>query len=74
MACRVSLYWVPQAAMASKMGLRLFPGAAGENPNALYACLNQGEACAPSRIVAQSILLDGDIAQTLQDLMRVELR
>lgn len=40
------------------------------NPKATYACLNLGQAAAPPAIKSQSILLDGDIGETLQALAR----
>lgn len=39
------------------------------NELATYACLNLGEAVAPKEIASRSILVDGDIAQTLRDLV-----
>lgn len=38
------------------------------NPNAVYACVNLGEASSPDEIAAQSILIDGDIARVLDEL------
>jgi len=38
------------------------------NPEAVYACLNYGEAYAPREIVKRSICLDGDIAEALRKL------
>lgn len=38
------------------------------NPNAVYACVNLGEASCPDEIAAQSILIDGDIAKVLDEL------
>ncbi len=35
------------------------------NPNAVYACVNQGEAYAPREIGARSVCVDGDIAEVL---------
>ena len=40
------------------------------NPRAVYACLNLGQTAAPPAIQSQSILLDGDIGETLQALAR----
>ena len=40
------------------------------NPEATYACLNFGEAIAPREIARQSILINGDIDETLDDLLR----
>ena len=40
------------------------------NPKATYACLNLGQTAAPPAIQSQSILLDGDIGETLQALAR----
>lgn len=39
-----------------------------DNRNATYACINLGEATAPEPIASQSILIDGDIAQILDQL------
>ncbi|MBP5579235.1 MAG: Sir2 silent information regulator family NAD-dependent deacetylase [Ruminococcus sp.] len=36
-----------------------------QNPKAIYACLNYGEAYAPDEIVKQSILINGDIHEAL---------
>ena len=38
------------------------------NPNAIYACLNYGEAYCPKQIEEQSICLNGDIGETLQKI------
>ncbi|MBO6242781.1 MAG: hypothetical protein J6O61_18435 [Butyrivibrio sp.] len=40
-----------------------------ENPNAVYACINYGEAQCPSDIRDRSICIDGDIGQALDELM-----
>ena len=40
-----------------------------ENPNAVYACINYGEAQCPSDIRDRSICIDGDIGQVLDELM-----
>lgn len=40
------------------------------NPEAMYACLNYGEAYCPSQIEAQAICIDGDIDETLQILQQ----
>ena len=39
-----------------------------ENANAVYACINMGEAVAPQEIMDRSILLDEDIAKCVEDL------
>lgn len=39
-----------------------------KNPNAIYACVNLGEADAPSEIWKQSICIDGDIEEILSRL------
>ena len=39
-----------------------------KNPNAIYACINSGEAVAPSEIAKQSICINKDISKVLQDL------
>ncbi len=38
------------------------------NPNATYACINQGQAACPQGIEARSICMDADIGQSLQAL------
>ncbi len=39
-----------------------------KNSNAVYACINRGEAYCPREIANQSICIDGDIAETLRAL------
>ncbi len=39
-----------------------------KNPNAVYSCLNFGEAYAPDEIAKQSILIGGDIREVLKKL------
>ena len=39
-----------------------------KNPNATYACINQGQAVCPQEIETQSICMDADIGQVLQSL------
>ena len=39
-----------------------------KNPNAVYACLNFGEAYSPDEIAEQSILINGDIREVLNNL------
>ena len=39
-----------------------------QNPNAVYACLNNGEAYAPSEIANQSICIDADIRDVLSQM------
>lgn len=41
---------------------------AAQNPDAVYACINYGEAFTLDSIAAQSICLDADIAQVMRDL------
>lgn len=41
-----------------------------ENPKAVYACVNFGEAGCPKEIEAQSILINEDIAKVVDKLMR----
>ena len=36
-----------------------------DNPNAIYACLNYGEAACPEEISDRSICIDGDIGEVL---------
>lgn len=39
-----------------------------ENPKAIYACVNLGEAYAPKEIEERSVCIDGDIGETLEFL------
>ena len=39
-----------------------------ENPKAVYACINYGEACAPAEIRERSICINGDIGKVLGQL------
>ena len=39
-----------------------------ENPKAIYACINLGEAGAPREIASRSICIDGDIGEVLKKL------
>ncbi|WP_219718866.1 hypothetical protein [Massilicoli timonensis] len=39
-----------------------------QNPKAVYACVNQGEAFAPKEIEERSICIDGDIGEVLECL------
>lgn len=39
-----------------------------ENPNAVYACVNRGQAFASRELVGRSICLDGDIAAAVEGL------
>ena len=39
-----------------------------KNPNAIYACINQGQAVCPQEIKKQSICMDADIGQILHSL------
>ncbi len=41
-----------------------------KNPNATYACLNFGEAVAPTEIKSRSICLDGDTGEALKELKK----
>ena len=41
-----------------------------ENPKAVYACVNDGEAVCPKEIEGQSICLNGDIGTVVCDIMR----
>ena len=40
-----------------------------KNPEAVYACINCGEAVCPDEIKEQSICIDGDIGTVIEDLM-----
>ena len=40
------------------------------NPKAVYACVNYGEAVCPKELEAQSICVNSDIGQVLQDLSK----
>jgi len=39
-----------------------------ENPRAMYACINYGEAYAPEEIAKRSICIDADIGEVLKQL------
>ena len=39
-----------------------------ENPKAVYACVNYGEAFAPEELAARSIVIDGDICEVLKSI------
>ena len=39
-----------------------------KNPNAIYACINRGQAVCPEEIEKQSICIDADIGSVLQTL------
>jgi len=41
-----------------------------ERKNALYACINSGEACAPQEISQKSLLIEGDVGAVLSRLRR----
>ena len=41
-----------------------------ENPKAVYACINMGEAVAPREIARQSICIDGDIGDALRQILQ----
>ena len=40
-----------------------------ENPDAIYACLNYGEAVCPEMIKDRSVCIDGDVGETIQALV-----
>ena len=39
-----------------------------KNPNAVYACINRGQAACPPQIARQAICIDGDIGAVLAAL------
>ena len=39
-----------------------------KNPEAVYVCINYGEAFCPKEIIGQSICVDGDIGEVLEKL------
>lgn len=41
-----------------------------QNKNAVYACINIGEAIAPDEINNRSICIDGDIEATIRDILK----
>lgn len=43
-----------------------------KNPNATYACINQGQAVCPQEIKKQSICIDADIDTVLHKIMNEE--
>lgn len=40
-----------------------------ENPEAIYVCVNLGEAAAPKEIAGRSICVDADIGSVLSQLL-----
>lgn len=40
-----------------------------QNPNAVYACINTGDAVCPKEIEHQSICMDADIAEVIKDII-----
>lgn len=42
-----------------------------ENPGAVYVCVNAGQALCPSKIVKQSVCLDGDIGTVLAQIVKL---
>ncbi len=40
-----------------------------ENPQAIYACLNLGQAAAPQNIMKKSICINGDIGKILEKIL-----
>lgn len=38
------------------------------NPNAVYACINYGEAMAPEEIAQRSVCINGDIGEVLKTI------
>lgn len=47
-----------------------FWGITAQNPKAIYACINYGEAVCPTEIEKQAICINGDIGETLQILSK----
>ena len=43
---------------------------AAQNAKAVYACINFGQSACPSEIEKQSICIDGDVGETLEQLLR----
>ena len=43
------------------------------NPNAVYACVNQGQAACPKEIAEQAVCIDGDIGEILARLSEKQL-
>ena len=46
----------------------LFWQMTAENPKAIYACINDGEAAGPKEIERQAIYINGDIGEILSGL------
>ena len=42
-----------------------------KNPNAIYACINQGQAVCPREIQQQSICINADIGSALRGLSQM---
>ena len=47
-----------------------FWGMTLQNPNAIYVCINKGEAAAPERIADRALCMDADISQVIRDLRK----
>ena len=47
-----------------------FWGMTLQNPNAIYVCVNMGEAAAPERIADRALCIDADIAGVISELAR----
>ena len=45
-----------------------------KNPNATYACINQGQAVCPQGIELQSVCINADIGQVLHILSDVAIQ
>ncbi len=39
-----------------------------QNPEAIYVCINYGDAAAPKEIAEQSVCINGDIGEVLKEL------
>lgn len=46
----------------------------GEQPEAVYGCINLGEAWAPDEIKDKSLCINADIGQTLQEMSETGVR
>ena len=43
-----------------------------QNPDAVYACINAGEAVCPTEIADRGILIDADIGEVVEMVLRQE--
>lgn len=45
-----------------------------KNQNAVYICVNYGEALCPNEIEKRSVCIDGDIGNVLEDILKFKMK